>query len=160
MTDRERTHEVSERRRTTDRRVTSPAQLVAGLIGVILVVIGGVVLARVGLASLTGDTTAVLGIDHNALMGLIDVIAGLLFLGAAASSGVRGNLIGLSLLAVAFGAVVTIEPAAFDSTLGGGRELGLLYLIIGIVGLLVAFAFPTKVVDRVATEEDGSTSTA
>ncbi|MCJ7780748.1 MAG: hypothetical protein MUQ27_07970 [Acidimicrobiia bacterium] len=116
-TDRERTHEVRQRRRTADRRITSPAQIVAGLIGVILVVMGGVVLARVGLASLTGDITAVLGIGHTALMGLIDVVAGLLFLGAAASSGVRGNLIGLSLLAVAFGAVVAIEPAAFDSTL-------------------------------------------
>ncbi len=158
MTDHERTHEVRERRRTADRRVTSPAQLVAGLIGLILVVMGGVVLARVGLASLTGDTTAVLAIDHTALMGLIDVIAGLLFLGAAASSSVRGNLIGLSLLAVAFGAVVAIEPATFDSTLGGGRELGLLYLIIGIVGLLVALAFPIKVVDRVATVEDGATN--
>jgi hypothetical protein len=159
MTDDGHTHEVRKRRRTTDRRVTSPAQLVAGLIGLILVVVGGVVLARVGLGSLTGDTTAVLDIDHTALMGLIDVIAGLLFLGAAASSGVRGNLIWLSLVAVAFGAVVAIEPAAFDSTLGGGRELGLLYLIVGIVGLLVALAFPTKVVDRVATVEDGATNT-
>jgi hypothetical protein len=87
------------------------------------------------------------------------VVAGLLFLGAAASSGVRGNLIGLSLVAVAFGAVVAIEPTAFDSTLGGGRELGLLYLIVGIVGLLAALAFRTTVVDRVATEETGTTNT-
>lgn len=159
MTDHERTHEVRQRRLTADRRVTSPARYVAGLIGLILLVLGGVVLARVGLNSLTGDTTVVFGIGHTALMGLIDVVAGLLFLGAAASSGARGTLIGLSLLAVAFGAVVTIEPNAFESSLGGGRELGLLYLIIGIVGLLVALVFPTKVVDRVATEEDGATIT-
>lgn len=159
MTDREHTHAVRQRRRTADRRVISPAQIVAGLIGVILVVMGGVVLARVGLASLTSDTTAVLGIDHTALSGLIDVVAGLLYLGATASSSSRRNLIALSLLAIGFGAVVAIEPAAFTSALGGGREFGLLYLILGVVGLLVALALPTKVVDRVATEEDGATNT-
>jgi hypothetical protein len=83
----------------------------------------------------------------------------LLYLGATASSSGRGNLIGLSLLAIAFGAVVAIEPAAFNSALGGGREFGLLYLILGVVGLLVALALPTKVVDPVATEEDGATNT-
>ena len=83
MTDHEH-HEVHQRHRTVDRRVFSPAQVVAGIIGMILVIIGGVVLARVGLDSLTGDTTAVFGFEHTALMGLIDVIAGLFFLGAAA----------------------------------------------------------------------------
>ncbi|MGZ8755105.1 MAG: hypothetical protein ACXW15_07950 [Acidimicrobiia bacterium] len=159
MTDHERTHEVSQRRRTVGRRVVSPAQIVAGIIGLILVVIGGVVLARVGLSSLTGDTTTVLGIGHTALMGLIDVVAGLFFLGAAASSGVRGALIGLSLVAIAFGAIVAIEPTAFDSALGGGRELGFLYLIVGVMGLLAALAFRTTVVDRVATEETEATTT-
>ncbi|MEX2622300.1 MAG: hypothetical protein WD651_01075 [Acidimicrobiia bacterium] len=156
MTDHEH-HEVHQRHRTVDRRVISPAQIVAGLIGLTLVIIGGVALARVGLDNLTADTTTVLGLDHTALMGLIDVIAGLFFLGAAASSGVRGTLIGLSMAAIGFGAIVAIEPGAFDSSLGGGRELGVFYLIIGAVGLLSAWAFPTTVVDRVATQDDGAT---
>lgn len=157
MTD-ENTHEVRRRRRTVDRRVTSPAQIVAGIIGLILVIMGGVTLARVGLTSLTSDTTSVLGVGHTGLMGLIDVVAGLFFLGAAASSGARGTVIGLSLVAVAFGAIVAIEPDAFDSSLGGGRELGLLYVIIGVVGLLAALAFPKRVVDRVDTEQDDATT--
>jgi hypothetical protein len=156
MTDHEH-HEVRQRHRTIDRRVISPAQIVAGLIGLILVIIGGVVLARVGLDNLTGDTTAVFGFDHTALMGLIDVIAGLFFLGAAASSGVRGTMIGLSMAAIAFGAIMAIEPNAFDSSLGGASGLGVFYLIIGAVGLLAAWAFPTTVVDNVATRDDGAT---
>jgi hypothetical protein len=133
--------------------VFSPAQMVAGLIGLILVILGGVALARVGFDSLTGDTASVLGLDHTMLMALIDIVAGLLFLGAAASSSGRGSLIGLSLIAVAFGAIVAIEPDAFDGALGGGQDLGVLYLILGLVGLVAAMAFPTKVVDRVATTE-------
>jgi hypothetical protein len=154
MTDHEH-HEVHQRSRTVNRRVVSPAQVVAGLIGLILVVIGGVVLARVGLDNLTADTTTVLGLDHTALMGIIDVIAGLFFLGAAASSGVRGGLIGLSMGAIGFGAIVAIEPDAFNSSLGGGSGLGVFYIIIGAVGLLAAFVFPTTVVDRVATTDEG-----
>jgi len=158
MSDHEHVHEVHQRRRTVDRRVISPAQIVAGIIGLILVVLGGVALARTGFDSLTGETTSVLGIDHTALMGVIDVVAGLFFLGAAASSGGRSTLIGLSLGALAFGAIVAIEPGAFDSALGGGRDLGVLYIVIGAVGLVASLAFPTTVVDRVATQEDGATT--
>ena len=152
------THTVRERRRTVDRRVVSPGQIIAGAIGLFLLIFGGVALARVGLSSLTGETNTVLGFDHTALMGLIDIVGGLLFLGAASSPAMKGSMIGLGLMTLAFGAIVAIEPAAFDTALGGGRDLGLLYVIIGIVGLLAALAFPTITVDRVATEEDGSTS--
>ena len=131
----------------------SPAQVVSGIIGLVLVILGGVALARLGFDSLTGETASVMGLDHTTLMALIDIVAGLLFLGAAASSGGRSSLIGLSLISVAFGAIVAIEPDAFDSALGGGQDLGVLYLILGLIGLVAAMAFPTKVVDRVATTE-------
>jgi len=96
MTDHAQIHEVHERRHTTGRRVISPAQMVAGIIG-------------------------------------------------------------LSLVAIAFGAIVAIEPSAFDS-LGAGSELGLLYLVLDVGGLVAALAFPTTVVDRVATQQDGAAS--
>ena len=94
-------HEVHERTSTADRRVLSPSQVVAGIIGLILVILGGVALARLGFDSLTGETETVLGLEHTTLMALIDIVAGLLFLGAAASAGGRGTLIGLSLIALA-----------------------------------------------------------
>ena len=153
MTDHATTHEVHERRSTAGRRVFSPAQVVSGIIGLVLVILGGVALARLGFDSLTGETASVMGLDHTTLMALIDIVAGLLFLGAAASSGGRSSLIGLSLISVAFGAIVAIEPDAFDSALGGGQDLGVLYLILGLIGLVAAMAFPTKIVDRVATTE-------
>ncbi len=153
MTEHASTHEVHERTSTTGRQVISPAQIVAGAIGLILLILGGVALARLGFDSLTGETASVVGLDHTTLMALVDIVAGLLFLGAAASSGGRSSLIGLSLIAVAFGAVVAIEPDAFDSAMGGGQDLGFLYLILGLIGLVAALAFPTRVVDRVATTE-------
>lgn len=153
MTQRTSIQEVHEQRSTVGRRVISPAQMVAGGIGLFLVVLGGVALARAGLDSLIGDPVGVLWFEHTALMALLDVVAGLLFLGAAASTGGRSTLIGLSLLTMAFGAVVAIEPGSFDETLGGGVELGALYLALGTIGLAVALLFPTRVVERVATVE-------
>lgn len=144
--------EIRQRRTTVDRRVLRPSQAIGGLIGLFLVILGGVALARTGLGSLTSPTETVLGFAHTPLMGIIDVAAGLFFLGAAASSA-RGSLIGLGLAAVAFGAIVAIEPDAFDQSLGGGRELGVLYVIVGAVAVLAGWAFPTTVVDRVATED-------
>lgn len=158
MTEHGHTHTVRERRRTVDRRVVSPGQIIAGAIGLFLIVLGGVALARVGLSSLTGETTTVLGFGHTALMGMIDIAAGLLFLGAASSPTMKGSMVGLGVVTIAFGAIVAIEPAAFDTAFGGGRELGVLYVIIGVVGLLAALGFPTIVVDRVATEEDDTSS--
>lgn len=150
--------EVHQRHRTVDRRVFSPAQAIAGVIGLILVIIGGVVLARVGLDSLIGDTANVFGFEHTALMGLTDVITGLFLLGAAASTAVRGTMIGLSMAAIGFGAIVAIEPDAFNTGLGGASELGVFYILVGAVGLLAAWAFPTTVVDHIATRDDGHDS--
>src|SRR5690606_10540426 len=104
-------HRRSQR---ADRWVVSPARIVARILGVILLVMGGVALARTGLRSLTGETATVLGFEHTALMGLIDIVAGLLFLVAAAAVAVRGQLIGISLLTAAFGAVMMIEPGAMS----------------------------------------------
>src|SRR5690554_4128107 len=98
--------------RAVDRRVMSPARMVAGILGSILVVMGGVALARTGFSSLTGEVATVMGFQHTALMGLIDIVAGLFFLVAAAAVSVRGQLTGASLLVLAFGAVMMIEPGS------------------------------------------------
>lgn len=152
------THTMRQRRHTVDRRVSSPARLVAGLIGLFFLVLGGVALARTGLSSLTGETATVLGFEHTSLMGIIDIGAGLLFLGAAAAVGVAGGLTWISLVSIAFGAVMAIEPGAMSSALGGGPDLGLVYVVAGLLGLLAAVVFPTRVVDSEATHEDGAVS--
>jgi len=146
---------VAHRRsQAVDRRVMSPARIVAGILGVILLVMGGVALARTGLSSLTGETATVLGFEHTALMGLIDIVAGLLFLVAAAAVAVRGQLTGISLLTAAFGAVMMIEPGAMSDALGGGSDLGLLYVVVGLLGLLAAMMSPTRVTEVEAVHED------
>lgn len=152
------THDEAQtvrRSRSVGRRTVTIGQIVAGLLGLFLVIVGGVAMARLGFERLTGDTTEVLGIGHTLALGIIDVIVGLIFLSAATTSfGVRSTLIGLGSLALAFGAVVTIEPSPFDDFLGDGRPLGVLYLLVGIVALIAGLTTPSYVTEEAAFREE------
>jgi hypothetical protein len=110
-----------------------------------------VAILRVGFDSLTGETTAVLGINHTLLMGLVHLVAGLFFLGAAGTVlGSRSGLTTLGLIALAFGLVYAIEPDSLASVLGGER-VGWLYAFLGSVALVSAWLSPTIQVQRHST---------
>lgn len=154
------------RRVAVGRTRSTVGQVIAGILGLLLVITGGVAIARVGFDSLTGDTASVLGVEHTLLLGIIDVVIGLVFLSAASTSvGVRGTLISMGTMAVAFGAIVLIEPDPFVDYLGDGRPVGLFYLLIGGVGLIGGLVTPTyirestyeeDVVDEVVEDEHNS----
>lgn len=130
----------------------SPAQWIAALIGLFLVVLGAVALLRVGLDTLTGETATVWMFEHTALMGIIDVVMGLLFLTLAGSSlNSRGGLITMGMLSLAFGLITAIEPNAMAELIGGDERLGWLYAIVGAIAVIGAFASPTVNVRRSST---------
>jgi hypothetical protein len=142
----------AQSRTVVDRKTWSPSQIVAGIIGIFLTVMGAVAILRVGFESLTGETTAVLGIDHTLLMGLLHLVAGLFFLGAAGTAlGSRSGLTTLGLIAPAFGLVYAIEPDSLEAALGGDERVGWMYAVIGIVALASAWLSPTIQVQRQAT---------
>jgi hypothetical protein len=142
----------AEARTVVDRKTWSPSQAVAGVIGLFLTVMGAVAILRVGFESLTGDTTAVLGIEHTLLMGIIHLVAGLFFLGAAGTVlGSRSGLTSLGLMAMASGLVYAIEPDSLSAALGGDGRVGWLYAVIGAVALVSAWVSPTIQTQRTAT---------
>ncbi len=142
----------AESRTVVDRKTWSPSQIVAGVIGLFLTVMGAVAMLRVGFESLTGGTTAVLGFEHTLLMGVIHLLAGLFFLGAAGTVlGSRSGLTTLGLIALAFGLVYAIEPEPLANALGGDQRIGWLYAVVGAVALLSAWVSPTIQTQRTAT---------
>jgi hypothetical protein len=142
----------AEARTVVDRRTWSPSQAVAGAIGLFLTVMGAVAILRVGFESLTGDTTAVLGIEHTLLMGIVHLVAGLFFLGAAGTViGSRSGLTSLGLMALAFGLVYAIEPDSLAAALGGDGRVGWMYAALGVVALVSAWVSPTIQTQRTAT---------
>jgi hypothetical protein len=121
----------------------SPAQMISGVIGMFLTVMGGIALARIGLGDLTSPDTTVFGFGHTPLMGLIEVALGLLLmLNAASAFASRGMLIGLGAIAAAFGLIVVFEPGAFQESLGVARNSGWLFLGIGAGAVVLGSVSP------------------
>jgi hypothetical protein len=121
----------------------SPAQWVAAIVGLLFVVMGAVALLRVGLP-ITGETATVLAFEHTSLMGIIDVILGLIFMGLAGSAAnSRRGLITIGMVCLALGLITAIEPDAIAEFTGGDPALGWLYAVIGLVSVVTAFASPT-----------------
>ena len=150
----------TQSRTVVDRKTWSPSQIVAGVIGLFLTVMGAVAILRVGFDSLTGETTAVLGIEHTLLMAIIHLVAGLFFLGAAGTAlGSRSGLTTLGLIALAFGLVYAIEPDSLASALGGDERVGWIYAVVGAVALLSAWISPTIQSQRQATAQITETVT-
>jgi hypothetical protein len=136
--------------RVTSSRTWSPAQLISGVIGLLLTVMGGVALVRLlPTDSLTAETTTVFGVGHTTLMAMITLGLGLLYLAeAGAPFDVQPGMIFLGVVSLAFGLIVVIEPRAFDGALGLGETGGWFYAIIGIVSALTGIISPTLVSRR------------
>jgi hypothetical protein len=114
----------------------SPAQVIHAAIGVFLVVIGIIAIARGGLdGDLTEPTFDVLGIAHNTTIGIGEVVAGALLLIAAAGwfARVLGILVGLALVAV--GAVM-LGDDEFLRDLGTEEALAWLAIALGGAAIL------------------------
>lgn len=139
-------HEV----RVSAWRSWSPAQFVAGIIGLVLTVMGGVALARLlPTGSLTAETTTILGVGHTPLMAIITLGLGLLYLADAGMPfDVQPGMIFLGVMVLAFGLIVVIEPAAFDGALGLGESGGWFYAVIGFVSVVAGIISPTLVSRR------------
>lgn len=142
---------------TTDRearvsawRSWSPAQFVAGIVGLVLTVMGGVALARLlPTSSLTSETTTVLAVGHTPLMAIITLGLGLLYLAEAGMPfDVQPGLVFLGVMVLAFGLIVVIEPAAFDGALGLGESGRWFYTVVGFISVVAGIVSPTVVSRR------------
>ena len=115
----------------------APGQVVHAMIGVFLVVLGIISMAR---GDLSGDLTAttfdVLGITHNAAIGIAELAAGVLLLLAAAGSLGRflGVIVGLALVVI--GALL-VSDDGMVADLGTETALGWLAIALGGVAALV-----------------------
>lgn len=107
-----------------------------GVVGVVLLVIGLVTLARTGLPteSFTEPTTNVGPFSRTPLMGIVEVLLGVLVVAASATAD-KSSLAAIGLIALVFGIVWLIEPGAFGELLGVGRETAVLYVVLGVVAL-------------------------
>ena len=137
--DRGSRHTMARRRSWRDWVASGPgaAAIVGTIAGVFLLVVAIVTLARTGVPAndLTVPKTVVGAFTRTPLMGLIELIGGLAFLGLGTAGDGRG-LAFLGLVTGVFGIVWLIEPGAFQTALGVGVPTAWLYLVIGIASAI------------------------
>lgn len=111
--------------------------VVGALAGVFILIVAIVTLARTGVpADLSEARTAVGPYERTAVMGLIEILVGLTFIGVGASRHASG-LFSLGLVSTVFGIVWLIEPNAFNDLLGINRATAWTYFLIGLVASVV-----------------------
>jgi len=114
----------------------SPAQLVAVAVGVVLVVIGGVALARGGVnfSDISLTHSAVAGLHYTCLSALVQLVVGVIIAaGGAYPDSAKGTMIFFGVVLVAFGLIVAIDPTAFATTWGYTEANGVFYIVVGVI---------------------------
>lgn len=126
----------------------SPAQFVALIIGAIFAIIGGIVLARTGInfSNVTGNHVTVAGMDHTAIMGVIELAVGLFLIGTGAiPGGARGGMTFFGVLMLGFGIVMLIgdnSTSAMHRWFTTDDGAGWLFVIAAAILLLTAMLSP------------------
>jgi hypothetical protein len=125
------------------RRTISFPSILAGALSIVMLIIGGVMVARAGFdGPLDEPVVTVAGISGTAIGGLALLAFGLGLL-LAAFSGERGAILFLSILTGIAATVVAIEPNIADGKLGFERGFMVLLAIASAVVALVAALAPT-----------------
>lgn len=127
----------------TRRFSVSPGQILGGLVGLALVVVGVIAVTRTGIRShLNEPLTDVFGLSQSAAIGLIEVGAGLLVILGAASVELRALMAVVGVLLFAGGLIVAAGSASPLHDLGSDHGTGWFGLVMGAVAMLAA-ALPT-----------------
>lgn len=122
----------------------TPAQILALVLGVVFVVLGGVALLRTGIGTNVFEPTAtVAGLAYTPLLGMIEVVFGLILLAAGAFPGASDAVVFLGVLALAFGLLLVIEPGAFQESLAAGEAHGWFYVVCGGLAAATGLLTPT-----------------
>ena len=134
---------VASTRHTMWARTFSIPAVVAGIAAIILIVFGAVALARTDLDSpLSEPIVSVAGVDHNAVLGIVELVAGIGLLIAAACRS-RGAIIFMSVVIGIAALVALIEPTVTGDTMPVERGFAAVVAIGAAIVLLTAVLTPS-----------------
>lgn len=137
-------NEFRSRSVAVERQPWSPAQIIAIVLGIVFVVLGGIALARTGINShVTSEHVSVVGSMQTQLMGYIELVYGALLLAVGSIPGAgRGGMSFLGILALVFGIIVVAQPSTFYHSLGIGSGYGVFLIIVGAVLAITSMVAP------------------
>jgi membrane-bound ClpP family serine protease len=121
----------------------SPGQVISGVLGFVLVVMGVVAVTRCGIdSSLNRPVTDILGLTHSSWVGIVEIVAGLLLIIGSADESFRGVAGAVGVLLFLGGIVVAAGTDKMLLQIGTERATGWFALFVGALAI-VASMIPT-----------------
>ena len=119
--------------------VFSPGQVIAGILGLVVAVIGAIAVSRGGIdGSLNVPIVRVAGFDQSALLGLTELGAGLLLILAALSYAARGVIVAVGVVMVVAGIIVGSAGTTLLHDIGTSQRTGWAIMIGGIIAIVAS----------------------
>jgi len=121
----------------------APGQLISLVVGIGLVALGLVAMARAGIdGSFKTPVVEVLGFSHTAWLGLAEVVAGVLLIlaGTGAWGRVLSVLVGAAMMIS--GVLIGAETSAMPEELGVEDDFGWMLVLLGALVALAAMVLP------------------
>ena len=131
----------------------APASLVAGVVAVLLLLLGGITLARAGIdASLDVPIVSVAGFTATAILGLVEIGFGIIFL-LAALTRARTSILFVAIIGGVMALVVVFQPTVGEVSLGierGFAALATIVMAVIVVSALLPSVRRQSVVQRMS----------
>ena len=129
----------SETRVASSRFVFSPGQILAGILGVVVAVIGIIAVSRGGIdGSLNVPVVSVAGTDQSAMLGLCEFAAGLLLVLGALSYAARWLIAFIGVVMVIGGVVLGAANSTILQDVGTSQGTGWAIMVGGIIAMVAA----------------------
>jgi hypothetical protein len=129
----------SETRVASSRFVFSPGQILAGILGVVVAIIGIIAVSRGGIdGTLNVPMVSVAGTDQSAMLGLAEFAAGLLLVLGALSYAARWLIAFVGVVMVIGGVVLGSASAEILHDVGTSQGTGWAIMVGGIIAIVAA----------------------
>ena len=129
----------SETRVASSRFVFSPGQILAGILGVVVAIIGIIAVSRGGIdGTLNVPMVSVAGTDQSAMLGLAEFAAGLLLVLGALSYAARWLIAFVGVVMVIGGVVLGAASAEILHDVGTSQGTGWAIMVGGIIAVVAA----------------------
>lgn len=129
----------SETRATSSRFVFSPGQILAGILGIVVAVIGIIAMSRGGLdGSLNKPVVDVAGTDQSAMLGIAEFALGLLLVLGALNYAARWLIAFVGVVMVIGGVVLGAASSTILEDVGTSQGTGWAIMVGGIIAVVAA----------------------
>ena len=129
----------TDTRVSSSRLVVSPGQVIAGVLGLVIAVIGIMAVARGGIdSSMNEPMVKTVGLDQSAMLGAAELGVGLLLILGALNYAARGLIVGIGVVMVLGGVFIGAAGTDILHDLGTVHGTGWVIMVGGIIAIVAA----------------------